>query len=262
MSLCWHKAGSCENLNMGKGFNAVAMKSLLRKWAEKRGIEIRKAPFKYDPLPVFDFAISYLLCRRGPRLTFIEVGANDGQMGDPLRQYILRYPWTGILIEPQPDMFGRLRDGYATVADRLHFENVAISGAAEEIAMFRARFENSFASTVASSNPDVTARQTGVRTGDLERIVVPATTLDRIIAKYHLFDLDILQIDTEGLDWEVLQTLNLNQCRPRMIRFEHGHLAAETIGEAAHYLNTHDYWLYYGGWESDSIAMPRDLLRG
>ena len=32
---------------------------------------------------------------------FIQIGAHDGQMHDPLRHFILNNNWTGLLIEPQ-----------------------------------------------------------------------------------------------------------------------------------------------------------------
>ena len=36
--------------------------------------------------------------------SFVQVGAHDGVMHDPLRKFILNNNWQGILIEPQKDM--------------------------------------------------------------------------------------------------------------------------------------------------------------
>ena len=33
--------------------------------------------------------------------TFVQVGAHDGVMHDPLREFILKNKWNGLLIEPQ-----------------------------------------------------------------------------------------------------------------------------------------------------------------
>src|ERR1700722_3021383 len=104
--------------------------SAIRSWvldtARKYGYEIRKAPLpNYESAHIFDLAIHYLLVSRGVNLTFIEVGANDGRFGDPLRQYILKYQWKGVLVEPQPDIFERLKANYAGLNNRISFENVA-----------------------------------------------------------------------------------------------------------------------------------------
>jgi FkbM family methyltransferase len=74
---------------------------------------------------------------RGERLNFIQVGANDGKSENPLYRYILNYPWHGILVEPQPDIFGKLCENYAAIANRLIFENIAIAKGLSTVAMYK-----------------------------------------------------------------------------------------------------------------------------
>ncbi|MCK7538606.1 MAG: hypothetical protein MZV63_50430 [Marinilabiliales bacterium] len=38
-------------------------------------------------------------------VTFLQVGANDGFINDPLHKFIKRDNWNGVLLEPQPDVF-------------------------------------------------------------------------------------------------------------------------------------------------------------
>ena len=243
------------------------MKRWLRNTAYRLGYEIRKAPLRnFKSAPIYDLALHYLLSRRGENLKFIEVGANDGSFADPLRAYIVKYPWTGVLVEPQPDVFNRLRANYAGTESRLSFENVAISRNSQPIPLFRlsanAAKNGQHAASVASSDPRITAMQLGVKSDQLEKIMVPTTTLDDLVAKYGLNDLDILQLDTEGFDWEVLQTLDLRKIRPRLISFEHGHLSPKVIGRMTQHLNEHDYLLNFGGHQSDSVAMRSDFVDG
>ena len=40
---------------------------------------------------------------------FIQVGANDGVMCDPIRQFIVKHSWGCILVEPVPDYFELLK---------------------------------------------------------------------------------------------------------------------------------------------------------
>jgi FkbM family methyltransferase len=239
----------------------------LRSAARRFGFEIRKAPFaNFESVPVFDLALQYLLTTRGSELTFIEVGANDGEFNDPLREYIVKFQWRGVLIEPQPDVFERLKLNYAGQSDRLSFENVAISTDTAPIALYRLPdscplSRQKFAAAVASSNQGRTARLLPVKPHQLEKVVVPTAQLDDIIVKHHLAGLHILQIDTEGLDWEVLQTLDLTKNRPLLIRYEHGHLSAQVIGAMTQHLNAHGYLVNFGGLEADSVALRRDFIK-
>ena len=57
-----------------------------------------------------------IVCRRmfecGPELTFIQVGAFDGITRDPLRKYIDKCGWSGVLVEPQARAANQLRKLY------------------------------------------------------------------------------------------------------------------------------------------------------
>jgi FkbM family methyltransferase len=214
-------------------------------------------------------AVQLLMATRGEHMKFIQVGANDGTFGDPLRKYILKYPWHGILVEPQPDVFLKLCENYASVADRLKFENVAIAGGHTTIAMYRLApgansraSDGTYRSSVVSAYASVTARQLSVSRRDLKQFLVPCTTLDNLITKHNVADLDILQIDTEGYDWQVLKTLTFSNARPSIVQFEHGHLSHRDIDHAVDFLNSCAYKIYWGGWQSDTIALRSDFVQG
>jgi hypothetical protein len=52
-----------------------------------------------------------------PNSFFFQIGANNGLTDDPLRQFVTKYHWHGVLIEPQPQVFQqllKLRGGEAT----------------------------------------------------------------------------------------------------------------------------------------------------
>ena len=57
---------------------------------------------------------------------FVQVGAFDGLANDPIHDLVHRFGWRGVLVEPQPDAFERLRANYAGV-DGLVLLNVAIA---------------------------------------------------------------------------------------------------------------------------------------
>ena len=60
----------------------------------------------------FDDVVCRLMCETGDALTFIQVGAFDGLMQDPLRRYLVSRGWCGVMVEPQPASARKLRDLY------------------------------------------------------------------------------------------------------------------------------------------------------
>ena len=90
---------------------------------------------------------------------------------------------------------------------------------------------------------------------------MPGVTLDALLAKHGLHALDLLQIDAEGFDWAVLQTLDLAKVAPTVIQLETGHLSRPDLGRFARHLNGHGYDLYYGGHQGDAVAVRGDFVR-
>ena len=60
----------------------------------------------------FDDAICRYMFDHGEVCNFIQVGAFDGVTADPLRRYIHRCGWRGVMLEPQPDVAAQLRQLY------------------------------------------------------------------------------------------------------------------------------------------------------
>jgi FkbM family methyltransferase len=228
---------------------------LLKKAARSFGYQIQKYPFaEFLTVPVFDLSVQLLMAVRGERLNFIEVGANDGRSGDPLNHYILRYPWHGMLIEPQPDVFVQLCENYESVRDRLIFENVAIANGLSTITMYRGQGKDY---PITSIHKRVIAQ---LAPHDVESLIVPCTTLDALIQKHGMSNVDILQIDAEGHDYNVLKTLNLAATSPLIIQFEHGLLSSQEINGAVRYLSSHGYRVLYGGRQiADTVALHKNF---
>lgn len=243
------------------------LRRLIQGALHARGIEVRKAPSSgFRPLAVFHLAVQLLMAEKGEALRFVQVGANDGQFGDPLRGYVLQRGWTGILVEPQPFVFAALKRNYAGCEDRLIFENVAISRESE-ITLYlpprdlKREDDGVHARSVVSSDAGVIARQIGISKSALEIIKVPALTIDALLARHSYTNFDILQIDVEGFDWAVLQTLDLTKIAPTIIQLETGHLSRPVLTKMARHLETYGYDLYYGGHEGDAVAVRSDFIK-
>ena len=242
----------------------VRAKRALQSAMRRRGIDVRKAPASFGRIPVFRLAVEALMARYGDELSFVQVGANDGVFGDPLRPYVLNRGWRGVLVEPQLEVFERLKRNYETCADRLIFENIAISSR-DTLTLYLPPTllgdrDPIHAHSIVSSDASVIARQIRMPVGDLHRVDVPAVTLDALFERHGIYNLDLLQIDAEGYDWEVLQTLDLAKVSPRLIQLETGHLSRSALTSAAKHLNRSGYLVYYGGLQGDTLAMKREFF--
>jgi hypothetical protein len=85
----------------------------MRTFASQLKAEIKRRPRLYDFVM---FLSRRVLLRRTPAfmvldqfsralgrgVSFIQVGAGDGLRRDPIREFIVRDNWTGVMIEPLP----------------------------------------------------------------------------------------------------------------------------------------------------------------
>lgn len=193
--------------------------------------------------------------RRQPDFYFVQIGANDGMTVDPIREYVLRYGWKGILIEPQKKYFEQLQKNYAGRSG-LHFENVAIGEREETKQLFVVREDAEFGEwrgLIATFKPQVHFAE-----GD-ERLAtenVQCVTLASVVAKHALPHIDLLQIDTEGYDYEILKSIDFAAVSPRVIHYEHRHLTFHEQFALKVMLKSHHYVVIEDG--DDTVAQRFD----
>jgi FkbM family methyltransferase len=174
---------------------------------------------------------------RYPRAFFVEIGANDGQQHDPLRELILSRDWRGIMVEPVPFVFERLRRNYAGLG-RVALENVAIADRvgtrpfyhlAEAAPEERAALPGWYDGIGSFSRGAVLEHGRDIPGIDerLVRTEVPCLTLEALLERHAVDRVDLLLVDAEGYDWEILRRTDLESIRPRLVIYEHYHLAQE-----------------------------------
>lgn len=77
--------------------------------------------------PYFEVFLQYSRFR-DDMVTFIQIGASDGIHADPIRYFVLRYQWTGVFVDPLPEVFDRLKLNYALYnRSNLSFVNAVIT---------------------------------------------------------------------------------------------------------------------------------------
>jgi FkbM family methyltransferase len=177
-----------------------------------------------------------------PDFFFVQVGAHDGGMDDPLRPWIEARGWRGLFVEPQPEQFARLRERHGA-SGRFLFENVAIDRTRGTRELFRVDGAEHHApeiSGLASLLPD-RALATHAALGRMRSIPVVCVPLQDLVDRHGLARIDLLQVDTEGHDAAVLETLDLGRMRPALIHYEHRHLSGTEQAACARRLRRHGY---------------------
>jgi FkbM family methyltransferase len=159
-----------------------------------------------------------------PRAFFIEVGANDGVEDDYLYPFIVENEWSGIMVEPVPHLFERLRRNYAGL-DGVVLENVAIADRDGRLPFFHPP-EGDF-DKIGSFSRETTLRLArALGFAELEdRLVtteVPSLTFESLCRRRGVERLDLLVVDTEGYDFEILKRIDFAAYRPRLLVYEHG----------------------------------------
>ncbi len=178
---------------------------------------------------------------RNPGAFVLQIGAMDGVSFDDIRPYIEHFKWTGLFVEPIPEMFARLTSGYSRRPGMI-FENSAISDFTGTIDMIRIPPSVVDRGIVHACYDGMSAvwpprnglgseadRETVEKYG--EKITVPCMTMDDLLLKHSVETIDMLVIDAEGHDWHIFKQLDLLRFRPTFIKIEYINLIREEADE-------------------------------
>jgi FkbM family methyltransferase len=171
---------------------------------------------------------------------FVQVGANDGVKDDPLRRFVTKYHWRGILVEPQPQVFEKLVKNYEA-EKQLLFENVAIDAADGTARLFVADPKDGSPNLTVFASLKKDALRRGLKdalrrglTGQeasAREIEVQALSVRSLLRKHHIESLDLLLTDVQGYDCEVVNQFLDCGVRPKIIHFEHCHTARSVLNK-------------------------------
>lgn len=206
------------------------MNDLLARW----GYTLEKAsPFRARHrrqvlAPTFDMLVGLVTLKK-PNPYFVVVGAFDGRAEDFLYEHIQQRGWKGMLIEPQKEAFELLKKNFAG-RDDLTFLNLAIGEENGTATLYRP-LEGKDVSTMASLSRDQlqplldSPEHQGKITVDEYEVTVKR--LESVCEEQQVESVDILQIDTEGLDDKVIYSANLARYQPLLIQYENIHLPSD-----------------------------------
>ena len=154
---------------------------------------------------------------------FIEVGANDGFAQSNTYYFERMQGWTGVLIEPMPDLYEKC------VKERpnsIVFNCALVSN--DDDGQTVTMLYSNLMSLVRGAQKSESMDSEHVRRGaaiqrsveDVYEITVPARTLTSILDELVVKRIDLFSLDTEGYELEVLRGLHLTRYRPKFILVE------------------------------------------
>lgn len=170
---------------------------------------------------------------------FIQIGANDGVMSDPINEYVFDFCWQGILIEPIEYYYKQLIKQYEGHTG-LHFENLAIGDGRRNIDIFRLnediinkylpdqKWLHGQCSFIRKNIEHEVRAKLGAKYPEIANMLINNMIVEKIycisfgelLSKYNIQYIDLLQIDTQGFDYQIIKSIDFNRIKPSMINYE------------------------------------------
>lgn len=226
-----------------------ALRALARRLPPLRGVLRNLAQLPAGPPGLY--GLIQALVRDRVNISFMQIGANDGKSRDPLHKHIMLGGWRGVVVEPVPYIYERLRQTYAGVQGlSLVCAAVAEAPGSKRLYVMRPAGDEERASLPvwydqigsfvrenllksAAAILDIESR--------IESLEVPCVTLMELCERHQLLNLDLLHTDVEGYDGKILMTLDFNRVKPRLILFEHKHLPPQELTQLQTLLAENSY---------------------
>lgn len=211
--------------------------------------------YYYQPKPGTLSAFLHIYSKSKSPFRVIQIGANDGISHDLIHKFIKRDHWQGVLLEPQKIVFDRLSKLYQKDAGIIPV-NAALGNEDGQTQLYKIGFSDArWATGLASFNRDVleNAFSSGYvqKKADEEGVSIPndstlhiVTENIQVISPLSLMKLgnitqyDLLQIDTEGFDYEVIKIFANQTVLPNVIIYENAHLGASQQSQCLSELNS------------------------
>lgn len=153
---------------------------------------------------------------------FVDLGAHDGVTFSNTCHFEKQLGWTGLCVEPNPDVFAKLdqnrrchkvQGAVGPKPGRAQFQ--VLTGATEMLSGLKETYDD--------RHLDRIQREQQARGGEQKLIDVEVYTLGDLLAKYDLPRVDYLTIDTEGAEMAILESFDFARFDVRVIGLENNY---------------------------------------
>jgi FkbM family methyltransferase len=189
----------------------------------------------------FVFSVFFPRTRGG---VFVDIGAHDGVSFSNSLFFERELGWSGVCVEPIPEVFGKLQKNRRCVCiqscvdekpGRVRFTRV--TGYGEMLSGISSKYD--------SKHRERIERTVTSEGGRLEEIEVEAVTPADLLRSHSIRRVDLLNIDTEGNESAILHSWPFDLAKPRVILVEnnyhdsrnrdflakHGYRLVKTLGD-------------------------------
>lgn len=244
------------------------LKSILRNFLNKIGVEVKiiKGDYQYRKYlcqlqSIQERQIVNLAIKKPGSGVVVIIGAHDLVSYDYIAESIAVTDKRIFLFEPRPDSFKKLLENIQKLnLGSCQCFNLAVHPSLERINIYSVKPEKvdnyqTWIEGIASIFKDHLLKY--VLEEDIESMEVNCSNPDNWYSDFDISQIDYLQIDTEGFDYEILKSINLIFYSPIVIRIELVNLKDKDKINLVRYLYDFGYDIIFNG--EDIIAF--DLSR-
>jgi len=195
---------------------------------------------------------------------FIQIGANDGVSFDFLYDFLIERNSRGIVIEPIKEYYKELCKNYKNYPQIIKI-NKAVHPDKKNLEIYKidgkkANKYPDWVKGIASVNKNH-HKKTKISLDDIIVEKVQADTLMNIIKKnYNFNDIEFIQIDTEGFDYEVIKMIDFNTIKPNIIKYESVNLTKKDKENLTLMLKKQGYFLFTESGDTIGIDLKKIKL--
>ena len=205
--------------------------------------------------------------------TLVQIGVGSAKSGrnpkwDDMYNATLHAPTPPallLLVEPNPLHLEAIEDAYKNMKsvswENVRIENVAIAVDDQKEVDLYYHPRNGPLFEVASLDPKHVCKHGDFKEHELEVLKVPTMSIQSLFDKHNIKEVDLLVIDTEGMDDTILKTIDFSKYKIHRLIFENCHIKDEGIYE---YLETQGLVIaqrHFGDMGWNTFAVSKDLVR-
>lgn len=194
------------------------------------------------------FVLPHLLSQTS-NARLVQIGACDGDVGDPISDSIRHPNVTALLVEPMETPFALLKKRHEG-SKNVILEQAAIGLKDGLSTMYRLKRSDKTSDEEHAKLLQVSSFSKahiishGFAESQIEEVQVPSFTLKTLLERHGFERVDVLQIDAEGFDAELVEAALKLPELPTCINFEHLHLKMPARVELYEKLSSSGYlWL-------------------
>ena len=209
-------------------------------------------PEIHGNLLVLGFAL--LRARRNGTIHVLQIGAFDGHACDPLLEILQDESVSATLVEPQKIPYERLVARYGTNS-RVSLINAAVAENDGVVKLYVPGAADSPKASLLAQHH----RRFGSDTKEVRALEVPSLSVGSLLKMFHGERLHLLQVDTEGMDYQILKWFFDAGVEPDVLNFESLHLSKAERLASRRLLNARSYWWIES--DQDTFALKETLVK-